>query len=197
MRSLVAELSKVPGVMRVYRREELATLAGTDKYARRWLHMTPDDLPAVAYVTLRPYYYYQQTTYATHGSPHDYDTRVSLIFYGAPFKPGKYGEFARTVDIAPTLAAVLGVFVVSVAIGIPAIGVGLTLTVAIAVSLYAALANAHRDESTVAVLSTASSERLCPCCAYPLEGIEPEEDECTVCPECGAAWRLAKAETVA
>jgi predicted AlkP superfamily pyrophosphatase or phosphodiesterase len=109
VRSLVADLSKVPGVMRVYRREELAALAGTDKYARRWLHMTPDDLPSVAYVTLQPYYYYQQTTYATHGSPHDYDTRVSLIFYGAPFKPGKYAAFARTVDIAPTLAAVLGV----------------------------------------------------------------------------------------
>ncbi|AHG88965.1 type I phosphodiesterase/nucleotide pyrophosphatase [Gemmatirosa kalamazoonensis] len=109
VRALVADLSKVKGVMRVYRREELASLASRDKYARRWLHMTPDDLDAVAYVTLEPYVYYAQTQYATHGSPHDYDTRVSLIFYGPPFKPGKYGAFVRTVDIAPTLAAVLGV----------------------------------------------------------------------------------------
>jgi phosphoglycerol transferase MdoB-like AlkP superfamily enzyme len=105
----VAELQHVKGVMKVYRREELAGLAGKDKYARRWLHVTSDDLPSVAYVTLEPYYYYSTTSYATHGSPHDYDTHVPIIFYGAPFTPGKYATFARTVDIAPTLAAALGV----------------------------------------------------------------------------------------
>ena len=30
-------------------------------------------------------------------------------FFGPPFKPGIYDEFARVVDIAPTLANVLGV----------------------------------------------------------------------------------------
>lgn len=108
-RALVAAVQQVKGVLKVYRREELASLAGKDKYARRWLHMTPDDLPAVAYVTLEPFYYYSTTTYATHGSPHDYDSNVPIIFYGAPFRPGKYNGFVRTVDIAPTLAAVLGV----------------------------------------------------------------------------------------
>jgi arylsulfatase A-like enzyme len=108
--ALVRDLSKVPGVMRVYRRAELAPLAAKgDKYAREWLHMTPDDLPSVAYVTLQPYYYYAPGTSATHGSPHDYDTHVPIIFYGAPFRPGKYASFVRTVDIAPTLAAVLGI----------------------------------------------------------------------------------------
>ncbi len=32
--------------------------------------------------------------------------------------------------------------------------------------------------------------RRCASCAYLLGG-EPEADGCTVCPECGAAWRLA------
>lgn len=31
--------------------------------------------------------------------------------------------------------------------------------------------------------------RRCPSCAYSLHG-GPESDGCTVCPECGAAWRL-------
>ena len=31
---------------------------------------------------------------------------------------------------------------------------------------------------------------LCVSCAYPLDGCQPEPDGCTVCPECGAAWRL-------
>jgi hypothetical protein len=30
-----------------------------------------------------------------------------VLFYGRPFKPGKYDEFARVVDMAPTLATVL------------------------------------------------------------------------------------------
>ncbi len=32
-------------------------------------------------------------------------------------------------------------------------------------------------------------ERRCPSCAYDLQGLAPAPDGCTVCPECGAAWR--------
>lgn len=32
--------------------------------------------------------------------------------------------------------------------------------------------------------------RRCPVCTYNLSGLECEADGCTVCPECGAAWRL-------
>ena len=39
----------------------------------------------------------------------DYDTNVPVLFAGPPFRPGRYGEFARVVDMAPTLAAALGV----------------------------------------------------------------------------------------
>ena len=34
---------------------------------------------------------------------------------------------------------------------------------------------------------------LCPACAYQIHDIEPDPDGCTVCPECGAAWRLSDA----
>jgi arylsulfatase A-like enzyme len=34
---------------------------------------------------------------------------VPIIFYGARVKAGRYGEFARVVDMAPTLAAIVGV----------------------------------------------------------------------------------------
>jgi hypothetical protein len=33
--------------------------------------------------------------------------------------------------------------------------------------------------------------RLCPSCAYSLRAARAEPDSCTVCPECGGAWRLA------
>jgi len=31
---------------------------------------------------------------------------------------------------------------------------------------------------------------LCPSCAYQIDEIEPDDDDCTVCPECGGAWRI-------
>ena len=31
---------------------------------------------------------------------------------------------------------------------------------------------------------------LCPACLYDLSAFPPDPDRCTLCPECGAAWRL-------
>jgi len=44
-----------------------------------------------------------------HTSPYNYDTRVPLGFYGVPFKPGTYREKVEPVDLAPTLASLLGI----------------------------------------------------------------------------------------
>lgn len=34
----------------------------------------------------------------------------------------------------------------------------------------------------------------CAGCWYPLSGVPQQEDECVVCPECGAAWRVQAAD---
>jgi hypothetical protein len=53
------------------------------------------------------------TTYptgTTHGSPHDYDTHVPILLYGPKWvKAGRVDAPVEVVDIAPTLAAMLGV----------------------------------------------------------------------------------------
>jgi predicted AlkP superfamily pyrophosphatase or phosphodiesterase len=47
---------------------------------------------------------------ATHGSPHDYDALVPLCLYGPKWvKPGRVEQRVDVVDIAPTLARMLGV----------------------------------------------------------------------------------------
>lgn len=105
--AFVAAERKVPGVLRVDLVRDLARADTTkDAIARRWLHMLPPDLPVEAVVTLQPYDYWGQGS-ATHGTPHDYDAHVPVIFYGRPFKAGRFDEFARVVDMAPTLASVL------------------------------------------------------------------------------------------
>lgn len=80
-----------------------------DAVARRWYHMLPPDLPIEVVVTLKPHYVWGNLPIAMHGQPSDDDAHVPIVFYGAPFRPGAYREFARVVDMAPTLAAVLGV----------------------------------------------------------------------------------------
>jgi hypothetical protein len=53
----------------------------------------------------------------THFSPWSYDRHVPLGFYGAPFIPGIYHGRVQPVDLAATLASVLGVEQPSASVG--------------------------------------------------------------------------------
>jgi hypothetical protein len=53
----------------------------------------------------------------SHGSPYFYDTHVPLAFFGAPFEAGLYRTHCETVDMAATLASLLGINAPSKAIG--------------------------------------------------------------------------------
>ena len=114
VRAFLAEARRVPGELRADTRAALARADTVrDAIARRWLHALPPDLDVVGLVTLQPYVYWAPagtvSTGATHGSPHDYDAHVPVLFWGQPFAPGRRREPARVVDMAPTLAHVLGV----------------------------------------------------------------------------------------
>lgn len=110
VQAIRAAFLQVKGVARADRISELAQRdTVNDRIARRWLHMFADEENAALVVTLAPYNYWLSNYQAQHGSPNDSDAHVPMIFYGTNIKPGRYGEFARVVDIAPTLAAVLNV----------------------------------------------------------------------------------------
>lgn len=101
---------QVPGVMRVDRFSDLTRANFVrDPIARRWVQMFPPDIAPTAVVTLDQGNIYNYPIIATHGSPHDYDAHVPLIFYGPGFTTGRFTDAVRTVDLAPTLAARLGV----------------------------------------------------------------------------------------
>ncbi len=108
-RAFAVEARKIPGVLRVDVIDDLAradTVA--DDIARRWLHMFRPGGNVIAAITLQPYWYFGEGS-ASHGTPHDYDARVPVLFWGAPFKALHDDGRARVVDIAPTLARLLGV----------------------------------------------------------------------------------------
>jgi hypothetical protein len=52
-----------------------------------------------------------------HASPYTYDTHVPLAFYGLPFYPGAYRTHAEPVDLAVTLASLLGINAPTHAVG--------------------------------------------------------------------------------
>ncbi|MBZ5682516.1 MAG: alkaline phosphatase family protein [Acidobacteriia bacterium] len=60
-----------------------------------------------------------------HASPYSYDTHVPLAFYGLPFQAGTYRTHSEPVDLASTLASLLG-------INAPTHSVGRVLTEALA-----------------------------------------------------------------
>ena len=108
-RQFKREAERIPGVERVDVIDDLARADTVrDDIARRWLHMFRPGGSTIAVVTLTPF----STSYgsvANHGSPHDYDARVPILFWGAAFRHQRDGATARVVDIAPTLAQLLGV----------------------------------------------------------------------------------------
>ncbi|MDP9202307.1 MAG: alkaline phosphatase family protein [Gemmatimonadota bacterium] len=110
VQSVRSAFLRVPGVARADRISELARRdTVNDRIARRWLHIFSDEGQAALVVSLAPYNYWFGGYSAQHGSPNDSDAHVPIIFYGRGVRPGRYSEFARVVDMAPTLAAVVGV----------------------------------------------------------------------------------------
>ena len=106
--SFVAVARRIPGVLRADRFADLASAdMAKDYIARRWVQMFPPDVPVMAVITLTEGSYWSTYPAAQHGTPHMQDTHVPILFYGPPFKPGRYSEFVRTIDMGPTLAAVL------------------------------------------------------------------------------------------
>ncbi|MCC7179813.1 MAG: alkaline phosphatase family protein [Acidobacteria bacterium] len=55
-----------------------------------------------------PYYVIGGSDATTHGTHHAYDQHVPLIFFGAGVKPGRYQTPSTPADLAPTLAARIG-----------------------------------------------------------------------------------------
>jgi predicted AlkP superfamily pyrophosphatase or phosphodiesterase len=108
-RAFADQAKRVPGVMRADVIDDLNLVDTTrDATARRWLHMFERGGPVLVALTMDPFSY-PGTGIASHGSPHDYDARVPIMFWGTPFRAQRDSSVARVVDIAPTLAQMLGV----------------------------------------------------------------------------------------
>lgn len=103
-------LRQVPGIYAVYTRSQLldGRMLDTDvarRVARSFHPKVSGDLVLVP----DPFWVSGRTTGTTHGSPYAYDTAVPLLLAGAGIKAGRYPQRVSTLDIAPTLADLLGI----------------------------------------------------------------------------------------
>jgi hypothetical protein len=104
------EIRRLPPVLEVDTRASLMGRdTATDWIARRWLNLAPSDLPVELMVTLRPHMSWGTPGIAQHGQPTDDDTHVELLLWGGAVRAGRYAGRVSVVDIAPTLAYVLGI----------------------------------------------------------------------------------------
>jgi arylsulfatase A-like enzyme len=101
----------VPGVARYFTRGQLqrGAVSISDPIERRVIHGFYPSRSGDVVLIAEPYKYLGDTLAATHGSPYSYDTNVPTIIMGPGVTPGRYIEPATPADIAPTLAAVLGI----------------------------------------------------------------------------------------
>jgi predicted AlkP superfamily pyrophosphatase or phosphodiesterase len=108
-RKAAQTLRDLPHVLRVYTFDELASgRALVDHIDRRVANGFHAQRAADLFVVLEPYWMFSSSG-TTHGSPHQYDAHVPLVFLGRGVKPGHHYGTVAINDIAPTLAAILGI----------------------------------------------------------------------------------------
>ena len=107
-----AALLADPAIAAAYTRRELDgnSRVGAplfDQMRKSWHSQVSGDVQ----FALKPYWMFgSSTAVTTHGSPHPYDTQVPILLYGPQWvKPGRFDARVEVVDIAPTLAGLLGI----------------------------------------------------------------------------------------
>jgi predicted AlkP superfamily pyrophosphatase or phosphodiesterase len=105
-----AAVARLPGIYAAYGRARIleGRLPATDiarRVARSFHPKVSGDMVLVS----EPFWVPGKLSGTTHGSPYAYDTQVPLLLAGPGVRPGRYAGRVSTLDLAPTLADLLGV----------------------------------------------------------------------------------------
>lgn len=105
------------GMRSFFTRAQLADFqVPPDELGRRYLHSYSAEQSWYV-LGIAPPYYVGSRRGTDHASPYNYDTHVPLAFYGLPFQPGIYRGHSEPVDLAVTLASLLGINAPNSAVG--------------------------------------------------------------------------------
>ena len=105
MDAVLDAIRKTEGVWRVYRKEELSAADPlTRPSALSHYEGRSGDIKVLARA-----YWITSTSTSTHGTGHRYDTRVPVLLFGHGIKKGEYLQPSSPIDLAPTLAFLIGI----------------------------------------------------------------------------------------
>jgi arylsulfatase A-like enzyme len=108
-REVARLLEECPAVEKAWTRTELESPAITGPRAEQFRHsLHPDRSPDVL-IQYKAFHSDRADGGTTHGSPYDYDTHVPMLISLPGLAAGTVPERVRTVDLAPTLASLLGI----------------------------------------------------------------------------------------
>lgn len=108
--AVAAQMAALPGVRRTFTPATLAAAAADDPEAGLWRRRIPADFEWIAAAALSPNYMWTTGRTTTgHGTTNLADRNVPIAFMGSGIPARVASQAARTVDIGPTLAALLGV----------------------------------------------------------------------------------------
>jgi hypothetical protein len=105
-----AAIARLPGIYAAYGRTSIleGRLPPTDvalRVARGFHPKVSGDVVLVS----EPFWVPGKLSGTTHGSPYAYDTQVPLLLAGPGIRAGRHAQRVSTLDLAPTLADLLGV----------------------------------------------------------------------------------------
>lgn len=104
-----AAVMTVPQVARVYTRDQLlAGMVPDDTIGRRIARSYHLQRSGDLEIVLQPYWL-RSSRGTTHGTPYRYDAQVPLVFMGPGVRPGTYYNPVALNDLAPTVAALVGI----------------------------------------------------------------------------------------
>jgi arylsulfatase A-like enzyme len=109
LRAVMAAIEQVPGIARVLPGAGLEReRTSTDLIVRAAALSAVPGRSGQIVIVPKPYYIIGAADATTHGTSHEYDQHVPLIFFGAGVHPGHYDMPSSPADLAPTLASRIG-----------------------------------------------------------------------------------------
>jgi predicted AlkP superfamily pyrophosphatase or phosphodiesterase len=102
-------MESVDGVYRLYTKTELLSATPEDRLAYRLRNFMNPQLSPDLYTLLEEGWLFRTPYGTSHSTPYDYDSHVPLIFSSINLKSVALMDSVATIDMAPTLADLLGV----------------------------------------------------------------------------------------
>jgi predicted AlkP superfamily pyrophosphatase or phosphodiesterase len=103
-------LEQCPPIEKVWTRTQLeSSPSDPDRFFEMYQNSFHPDRSPDLYIQVKPFHLNRQDRGTTHGTPYEYDTHVPMIIVISGIAPAEIAEHVYTVDLAPTLAALLGI----------------------------------------------------------------------------------------